>query len=95
MTSHELQYCRFLLQFVKDLYIERAAMSTILDTPRLREGIAVNNWRSVSAEMSRDSVYRSAIEANFAPFFEKLASAINSEQVLASLLMKSSTEQTD
>jgi hypothetical protein len=94
MTSHELQYCRFLLRCVKDLYIERAAMSTILDTPGLRE-TAVSNWRSISAEMSGDCVYRSAIEANFAPFFEKLTSAINSEQVLASLLMKSATEQTD
>jgi hypothetical protein len=88
MTLHELQYCRFLLRCVKDLYIERSAMSTILDTPSLREEIAIRNWRSASAELSADAVYCSAIEANFAPLFEKLESAIKSEQLLASLLAK-------
>jgi hypothetical protein len=88
MTLHELQYCRFLLRCVKDLYIERSAMSTILDSPRLRERAEVANWRSTSAELSADAVYRSAIEANFAPLFEKLESAVKSEQLLASLLTK-------
>jgi hypothetical protein len=86
MNSHELQYCRFLLRCVKDLYIEKAAMSTILDTPALREGTVVTNWRSTSAEMIGDLVYRSAVEANCAPYFERLKGALNSEQALASLL---------
>jgi hypothetical protein len=86
MTSHELRYCRFLLRCVQDLHIETAAMSTILDTPALREGTTGGNWRSTSAEMTDDSVYRSAIEANYAPYFERLKCALNNEQVLASLL---------
>jgi hypothetical protein len=61
-------------------------MSTILDTPSLREGTNVGNWRSTSAEMTDDSVYRSAIEANYAPYFERLKCALNNEQVLTSLL---------
>jgi hypothetical protein len=84
MTSHELQYYRFLLRLVKDLYIERAATCTILDMPR--DGTLVHDWRSRSAVMTKDKVYRSAVEANFAPFFEKLKRALNSEKVLAELL---------
>jgi hypothetical protein len=87
MTLHELQYCRFLLRCVKDLYIERSAMSAILDTPRLPE-IPIRNWRSETAQMSNDAVYCSAIEANFAPLFEKLESAVKNEQLLANLLEK-------
>jgi hypothetical protein len=88
MTSHELKYCRFLLRCVKDLYIERSAMSTILDSSKLREDGEGVGWRSTSAELSADAVYRSAIEANFAPLFEKLESAVKSEEILASLLAK-------
>jgi hypothetical protein len=88
MTLHELQYCRFLLRCVKDLYVERSAMSTILDSAQLREDAEGAGWRSTSAELSADAVYRSAIEANFAPLFEKLESAMKSEQLLTSLLAK-------
>jgi hypothetical protein len=90
MTMHELKYCRFLLACVKDLYIERSAMSTILDTPSLR---VKTDWRSASAEMSADAVFGSAIAANFAPLFEKLESAINNEQLLTSLLAKCKVRQ--
>jgi hypothetical protein len=88
MTMHELKYCRFLLQCVKDLYIERSAMSTILDTPSL---CVKTDWRSATAEMSADAVFGSAIKANFAPVFEKLESAINNEQLLTTLLAKCKT----
>ena len=87
MTSHEWQYCRFLLRCVKDLYIERAAMSTILDMPR-----QTTDWRSRSAELSKDEVYRSAIEANMAPLFERLKRALSSETVLAGLLRQDQIE---
>ncbi|MCU1286729.1 MAG: hypothetical protein JWO13_3079 [Acidobacteriales bacterium] len=94
MTLHELQYCRFLLRCLKDLYVEKSAMSTLLDTHKQSDEAALGDWRSASATMSADSVFRSAIEANFAPLFEKLESAINNEELLASMLTKCKLPQT-
>src|SRR2546430_1041247 len=94
MTLHELQYCRFLLRCLKDLYVERSAMSTILDTRARQDENTIGNWRSASADLITDAVFRSAIEANFAPLFEKLESAINNEELLASMLTKCKLPQT-
>jgi hypothetical protein len=63
-------------------------MSTILDARAQRDEVALGNWRLASADMNADSVFRSAIEANFAPLFEKLESAINNEELLESMLAK-------
>jgi len=92
MTYHELQYCRFLLQCIKDLYVEREAMSTILDTPGTNGSSVVSDWRSEIAKMSKSPVFCSAVEANFAPQIERLKCAINNEQVLASLLAPPQSE---
>src|SRR4051812_34062966 len=87
VTLHELQYCRFLLRCLKDLHVEKSAMSTILDRRAPWEA-SEGNWRSASEKLSADPVFRSAIEANFSPLFEKLESAINNEQLLASMLAR-------
>jgi hypothetical protein len=84
MTSHELRYCRFLSQTIKDLYIERAAMSTVLDGKKTSANAA--DWRSKTASMLKDNVFRSAVEANFEPFFSKLSRAMSHEQTLAALV---------
>lgn len=83
MTAHELRYCRFLSQIIKDLYVERAAMSTILDGRN--SSATAEDWRLKTASILKDSVFRSAVEANFEPFFSRLSRAINSEQTLRAL----------
>jgi hypothetical protein len=86
MTAHELEYCRFLLQQVRDLYIEKAAMSTLLDHSQQRPSTAPPDWRSVVRDMTTDEVFRSAVEANHAPYLEKLKLALRDEKALASLM---------
>lgn len=90
MTSHELRYCRFLIQTIKDLYVERAAMSTILD--RHKAGRVSLDWRSNTKSMSKEAVFRSAVEANFEPFFTKLGLAMRNEQALTALVQAFGTK---
>jgi len=85
MTSHELHYFRYLMQRIKDLYIEIAAMSTILDAPQGSKNVARDQWRVVCTKMCEDPVFRSAIEANYGPMFERLKLAMNHEKTLADL----------
>jgi hypothetical protein len=85
VTHHELRYCRFLLQRVQDLYIDKEAMSTLLDAPSRKAGV-MSDWRMEAAAMSADPVFRSSVEANLAPLFERLREAINNGQGLARLM---------
>lgn len=86
MTAHELEYCRFLLQEVKDLYVENEAMSTILDAAKSRAIAVPTDWRVLSVEMTNDRVFRSAVEANHAPHLERLKQALRDERLLAGLM---------
>jgi hypothetical protein len=61
-------------------------MGTVLDTPRLRDDTAATDWRAITAKMRDDQVFRSAMEANLAPYFERLQGALQSERMLASLI---------
>ena len=84
MTLHELKYCQHLVRRLKDLYIERAALTTILDTPRLANAPA-SDWRVSKELMTSDPVFRSAVEANFAPLFERITAAMKDERALKDL----------
>jgi hypothetical protein len=92
MTIHELRYFRFLIQTIKDLYVEKSAMSTILDGHNAAQTSL--DWRSKSESMMKDSVFRSAVEANFEPFFGKLERARSSEQALTALAQTSGAQIT-
>lgn len=90
MTSHELRYCRFLVRTIKDLYVARSAMSTILDGGD--SGKTSAESRLKTAMMVNDDVFRSAVEANFDPFFSRLQSSMTDEQVFKSLIESASNE---
>jgi hypothetical protein len=84
MTAHQLQYFRYLLRRMKDLYVEKEAMSCVLDAPRSNAGKDVP-WREAVARMQHDAVYCSAVEANFAPHFERVERALDDEDLLKQL----------
>ena len=84
MTMHELQYCRHLLQLVKDLYIERAALSAFLDMPsRSASSASPSSWHTTCQQMAADPVFRSAVEANFAPYFDRLERGLRSPEAFS------------
>ena len=85
MTAHQLQYVRYLLQRVKDLYIEKEAMSCVLDSPKSNAGSDGIPWRESVARMQHDAVYCSAVEANFAPHFQKIERALQDEDLFKRL----------
>ncbi len=87
MTSHQLGYVRYLVRTIKDLYIEKEAMSVVLDTAKDLNGKgACGQWRESVKEMRRDPVYCSAVEANLAPHFQRIEQALQDEGVLNKLL---------
>src|ERR1051326_9348341 len=71
MTAHQLRYFRYLLRRLKDLYVEKEAMSCVLDDPKPNAAANAVPWREAVARMQHDAVYCSAIEANFAPRSEE------------------------
>lgn len=85
MTGHQLQYVRYLLRRVKELYVEKEAMSCVLDTPKSNTASNGVPWRESVARMQRDAVYCSAVEANFAPHFQRLERALQDEDLLKQL----------
>jgi hypothetical protein len=85
MTVHQLQYVRYLLRRVKDLYVEKEAMSCVLDTPKSKAPGNEVPWRESVARMQHDAVYCSAVEANFAPHFQRLERALEDEDLLKQL----------
>jgi hypothetical protein len=85
MTAHQLQYIRYLLRRVKALYVEKEAMSCMLDTPQSTAAGNAVPWRESVARMQRDAVYCSAVEANFAPHFQRLERALQDEDLLKQL----------
>ena len=85
MTAHQLQYVRYLLRRVKELYVEKEAMSCVLDMPKSNAAHKGVPWRESVARMRHDAVYRSAVEANFAPHFQRIEHALQDEELLKQL----------
>ena len=85
MTAHQLRYFRYLLRRLKDLYVEKEAMSCVLDDPKPNAAANAVPWREAVARMQHDAVYCSAVEANFAPHFERVERALDDEDLLKQL----------
>ena len=87
MTSHQLIYVRYLLRTIKDLYVEKEAMAVVLDTAKdLGGSRAWGQWRETVQSMRNDPVYCSAVEANFAPHFQRIERALQDERLFNRLL---------
>ena len=87
VTSHQLGYVRYLLRTIKNLHIEKEAMSVVLDTAKDLDGtLACGQWRESVKSMRDDPVYCSAVEANLAPHFQRIEQALQDEGVLNKLL---------
>lgn len=87
MTAHELAYYRYLLQEIKRLHTENQARSVLLDSWSTygREGIR-NPWRIDAQKMTRDPLFRSAVEANLEPYFTRIQKGLADAGTLKELL---------
>jgi hypothetical protein len=81
MNAHELAYCRYLLEEVRQLCIANEAMTTLLDNPSFSR----REWRATSDALSHDLVFQSAVDANFGPYFDRLKRALKDEKVFSQL----------
>jgi hypothetical protein len=81
MNAHELAYCRYLLAEIRQLCITNEAMTTLLDNPSFSR----MSWRTTSDAMSNDLVFRSAVEANFGPYFDRLKRALTDEKLFIAM----------
>jgi hypothetical protein len=81
MTAHELAYCQYLLREIHSLCVENEAMSTLLDNPSFSR----KEWRTTSETLCADSVVRSAVDANFGPYFSRLHRALTDAKTLTKL----------
>jgi hypothetical protein len=88
MNAHELSYCRHLLSEIRELCVMNEAMSTMLDNP----SFSPKGWRTTTDSMSHDPVFQSAVDANFAPYFDRLKRALNDAKVLTDLKASQSLE---
>ena len=86
MNAHELAYCRYVLAETRHLCIVNEAMSTLLENASFSR----RDWRITSDAMSHDPVFRSSVEANFAPDFERLKNALQDERVFTQLQQSTS-----
>ena len=86
MTAHELRYLRFLLSRIKELYVEKEAMSVVLDGRWEQSGTDHGvPWRKTVTTMQADPVYQSAVLANIAPYLQRVAQALQDESALERL----------
>jgi hypothetical protein len=81
MNAHELAYCRYLLAEIRQLCITNEAMSTLLDNPSFSR----TAWRTTSDAISNDLIFRSAVEANFGPYFDRLKRALTDEKLFIAM----------
>jgi len=70
---------------IKDLYIEKEAMSVLLDTAKDPPGLGTKQWRELVERMRNDPVYCSAVEANLGPLFERMERALQNDSLLNKL----------
>lgn len=87
MTAHELSYYRYLLQEIKRLHAENQARSVLLDSWSTygREGVR-NPWRLDVQKMTRDPLFRSAVEANLEPHLSRIERGLGDAGALKELL---------
>lgn len=87
MTAHELAYYRYLLGEIKKLHTENQAKSVMLDSWNTygREGVR-SDWRTDVAKMTKDPMFRSAVEANMEPHFTRIQRGLNDAAALQDLL---------
>ena len=90
MNAHELAYCRYLLAEIRQLCITNEAMSTLLDNPSFSR----TAWRTTSDAISNDLVFRSAVEANFGPYFDRLKRALTDEKLFIAMQQPASATAT-
>jgi hypothetical protein len=64
------------------------AMSTMLDNP----SFSTNGWRTTTDSLSQDPVFRSAVDANFGPYFDRLKRALSDAKVLSELMASQNVE---
>jgi hypothetical protein len=81
MTAHEFAYFNFLMQEIRDLRIENQAMCAMLDNPSFSR----NTWRTTTESLAKDAVFRAAVEANYAAYFDRLKRAFADPKTLTLL----------
>jgi hypothetical protein len=82
MTAHELAYCQYLLREIRGLCVENEAMSTLL----ANRNFSGEPWRDAVEKLCADGVFRSAVAANFDPYFSRLKRAMSDVDTLAELV---------
>lgn len=89
MTAHELAYCRYLLGEIKRLHTESQAQSVMLDSWNTygKEGVR-SNWRTDVQKMTKDPMFRSAVEANLEPHFSRIQRGLSDPAILQALLKR-------
>ena len=81
MNAHELAYCRYLLVEIRNLCVVNEAMAAMLDNPSFSRSA----WRTTTDSLSHDAVFQSAVDANFAPYFDRLKRALTDEKIFTQL----------
>jgi hypothetical protein len=81
MTPHEFAYFNFLIQEIRDLRVENEAMCAMLDNPSFSR----KSWRTTTDTLVQDAVFRSAVEANYAAYFDRLRRALADAKTLTLL----------
>lgn len=73
MTAHELAYYRYLLGEIKKLHTENQAKNVMLDSWNTygKERVR-SDWRIDVEKMTKDPMFRSAVEANLEPHFARI-----------------------
>jgi hypothetical protein len=87
MTPHEYAYFQFLMQEIRDLRVENEAMCAMLDNPSFSR----KEWRTTTDTMSKDPLFRSAVDANFAGYFDRLRRALADAKTLTQLQQAAAT----
>lgn len=87
MTTHELNYYRYLLGEIKRLQTECQAKSVMLDswTTYGKNGVRTP-WRADVDKMTKDPMFRSAVEANLEPHFSRIQRGLKDATTLQELL---------
>jgi hypothetical protein len=89
MTAHELSYYRYLLGELKKLHTENHAKSVVLDSWKNNgRPHGPIDWRADVDTMTKDPMFRSAVEANMEPYFTRVQCGLNDASALHDLLRR-------
>lgn len=96
MTGHELSYYRYLLQEIKRLHTENQAQSVLLDSWSTagREGLR-NPWRVDAQKLTKDPMFRSAVEASLEAHFTRIQRGLGDPVALKELLRRAAEQVTE